>query len=505
MRKVECRYCKGEVLVENVQKTTSSQPSEPRKQNVLKSIGDLLSLFTGGPKKVPRREALGGECSTCGNTGFVEDVTDTSDADKAAADYLASKADRILELESKLGNSLGGNQLCRVAGAKIEIIGRTLNTAKSYTVHKGKGAARDGAKLTADGRPALPVGPEKGKGSNVITGNNVPANTGGGLYFIQCGNKFKLVSGSQGIEFSSTGPITFDGGMVRFTGAEVSVGSKTGPLLVEGDSIEMVSNAGSINFTPGGAGTVGINGSIAAANIQAGGIAAAHAFLDGATMPERQEITKVSSGNTDLVNGPALWGGESPSGKLKSFAVKNAVKMTQDFSSDPALAGGVGPLNPRNKLKMNDNMASIAYSEIPFEGPPTGYILEGAMIEIELTGIPGLRDGENRLCSFDAGAQVKGKVVKKIPLNNFPHEHGLPDQPHGHNFIGPAINSAGNTSKSVQESAVAAGINSRVPAQAGAESGNTLAKLQAFPGQFLGALNNIGTAVKDSLDSPYNT
>jgi hypothetical protein len=106
MRKQKCKYCEGEVLVERTQKNISSQPTKPRSQNVLKSIGNLLSLFTGGenPKKISRKEALGGKCETCGDTGFIEDVTDTSDADKAAADYLASKADRILELESKLGN-----------------------------------------------------------------------------------------------------------------------------------------------------------------------------------------------------------------------------------------------------------------------------------------------------------------------------------------------------------------------------------------------------------------
>lgn len=451
MRKIPCPYCTGEVLAEVNGRTSSSAALFPRLQNVLVAILDAISAIFGGPKTVSKKEALGGKCRTCGDTGFIEDVTDTSEQDKAAADYLASKADRILELEAtKLGNSPGGNMVRRVAGAKVEIIGRTLNTAKSYTVHEGKAAYRTGGKVTKGGR--APQGPEKGKGGNVITGNNVPANTGGGLYYIQCGNKFKLVAGSQGIDLTSTGPINIDGGMVRFTGAEMTLGGKTGPVVLEGNNVT-VNSTGGITLAPGQGGVPGdstgqnVKDTSAAVsicsplyvsgNINTGGIAAGQAFFEGMTMPEKQETTKISS-QTDLITGPAQW---SPTG-LAPLAVKNLIKWVSDSSTDIILAGAMNPLNPRSMLKMKDNMINVIYSALPVELVPTG------------------------ICVTTAGLGL---------IYNFPHTHTMPDEAHSHNVSMPAINFKGHTAETVRAAADAGGINTAIPAVA--ETGDWLTKV----------------------------
>lgn len=464
MRKIPCPYCKGEVLSEQNGRTSSSAALFPRMQNALIAVSDAISAVLGGPKTVSKKDALGGKCRTCGGSGTIDDVTDTSKQDKAAADYLRSKAERILELETKaLGNSPGGNKVERVAGANILIVGRTLNNAKSYTVHKGKGAYRAGGKVTGQGRASVPEGPEKDKGTNVITGNNPPANTGGGLYYIQCGNKFKVVAGAQGIELSTNGPINFDGGMVRFTGAEVTIGGKEGPTVIEGDHLQL--NGKSISLTPSGeTGAINVDGTIAATgNFQSGGAYIDNLYFSNATCPEKQETSKVSS-QTDLIGGPAQW-----SGNTGVLAAKNLVKWAQDSVADIALAGAMNPLNPRSMLKMKDNIVNGVYGKLPVEPIPTGVILPGTQIVI--TGTCPCNQG-----GVAAGV-ITGTVTAPIPLNNFPHTHTMPDEAHSHNYSVPAITYKGHTAESVRAEANAAGINSRIPAAASGGAGDYLTKV----------------------------
>lgn len=458
MRKIPCPYCTGEVLAIENGRTSSSAALFPRLQNVLIAISDMISAILGGSKTVSKKQALGGKCRTCGDTGVIEDVTDTSEQQRAAEAVLRGYSDRILELETKaIGNSPGGNMVRRVAGAKVEIVGRTLNTAKSYTVHKGKGAFRTGGKVTKDGR--APEGPEKGKGGNVITGNNPPANTGGGLYYIQCGNKFKLVAGAQGIDLTSNGPINIDGGMVRFTGAEVTLGSKAGPVILDGDTVSVASTGG-ITLAPGQGSIAGdstgqkekdVKAAVSicsplyvSGNVNSGGLATGHAFIEAATMPEKQETTKISSGG-DLINGPAQW---APT-LLAPTAVKNFVKWAIDSATDVVLAGAMNPLNPRSMLKMKDNAVNLLYSALPRELVPTG--------ECEI-GIPGI-------------GNIKGLIY------NYPHCHSTPDEVHSHNVSMPAINFKGHSAETVRGEADAAGINTGIPAASTGGAGDWLTKV----------------------------
>lgn len=445
MRKIPCPYCKGQVLSEQNGRVTSSVSAFPRMQNLLNAISDFLSSILGGPKTVSRKEAMGGKCETCGDTGFIEDATDTSEQDQAAANYLRSKADRILELERKLGNSPGGNMVTRVAGVKIDIIGRTLNNADAITVHEGKAAYRSQNKVTAQGR-ALPVGPKKGEGGNVVTSNNPPGNTGGGLYFIQCGNKFKVEAGAQGIELHTKGVINIDGGMVRFTGAEVSVGSGVGPLSLCGDNL-ILQSSNAINVHPG-KGSLNIDGSAdISAGISAGSGYVDNLYFSNATCPEKQETTKISA-QTDGIGGPAVYGGMIP--KLQPRTVANAAKWAKDSILDAVFAKTMSPVNPRSMLKNADNVTNMIYSKLPQEVAPTGWVY-GVMPG------PGV-----------------------LPLFNFPHSHAQPDGVHSHNVSMPGIAFKGHTAESVRgEYAAAGGNNTKVPAAAAGAKGDPYSKITA--------------------------
>lgn len=441
MRKIPCPYCdeKVQVLAEQNGRVSSSATLFPRMQNILLALSDLLAVFTGGAKKVTKKEALDDKCKACGGSGEIEDVTDTSDADKAAAAYLESKAERILELERKLGNSLGGNKVERVAGAYALIVGRTMNNAKSYTVHEGKGAAPASGYVGKNGRASVRQGApaaEK-KGNNVVTNNNPPANTGGGIMYIQCGNKFKLSTGAQGIEINSHGPISINGGMMQFTGAEVSIGSKTGSTLIEGDNLQLAGKR--VSLTPSGEeGFINIDGSIATSgNLQAGAGYIDNLYFSNATCPEKQESTKISS-QTDMLTGPAHWW---PT--LALDAAINLLKWETESITDLTLAGAMNPLNPRSMLKLKDNITNLIYSGLPVEPRPTG-------ICFTLVG-PGI-------------------------VFNFPHTHWMPDEAHSHNVTVPAINYKGHTAESVRAEANASGINSRIPASAVGAQGDPFTK-----------------------------
>jgi hypothetical protein len=461
-RKIPCPFCTGQVLATQNGKGSSSQTLFPRLQNFLTAVSDLISVLTMGQKTVSRRAALGGKCETCGNSGSIKDPTDRKSQERAAAQILKSNAAKIRELETKLGHSPGGSMLERIAGAKVTIVGRTLNNAKSVTVLKGKAAYPESQVV----KKAVPTtkGPKKGEGTNQIVGNNPPANTGGGLYYIQCGNKFKMTTGAQGIEMMSYGPISIDGTQVRISGAEITLGTNGGPTVVEGDHLQL--NGKSIALTPSGnAGEVVIQGSASCSgNFKAGGAYVENLYAASITCPSSQTSTKVAAGTTDYVTGPAKWGGSSSS--FPKLAIQNLLKWVMDSTTDFNMLGGMPPINPRSILKTIDNMSNMIYSVIPIETSPTG------------------------LCITAVGIGL---------VYNYPHSHALPDAAHSHDVTVPAISHDGNSSADVvRQKFDAGGGNSKAPVGP-TENGNPLVKLV---GGVIGGIKTAASAFS-ALVFPY--
>lgn len=459
-RKIPCNYCKGQVLTTQNGRGTSSAALFPRVQNLLTAISGMISALTGGQQSISRKQALGGKCKACGGSGQIEDPTDTKEQDKAAAAVLEANAEKIKELETKLGHSPGGSMLERIAGAKVTIVGRTLNTAKSVTIHEGK--AKYPTSQTVKKAGPVTEGPEKG--TNVVTGNNPPANTGGGVYYIQCGNKFKMTTGAQGIEMSSYGPISIDGTQVRISGAEVTIGGKSGPAIIEGDHLQL--NGKSIALTPSGqAGEVVIQGSASCSgNLKAGGAYVENMYCASLTMPSSQTSSKVAAGTTDYVTGPAKWTPSTP-----ILAVQNLIKWYTDSTTDLNLFFSMSPVNPRSIMKGTDNMVNLIYSITPIELRTTGFAL------VPFFG----------LC----------------PVFNFPHTHALPDSPHSHDITVPAISHDGNsTADVVRQKYDSSGGNTPIPAGP-TENGNPLVK---FIGGVTGAFGALKNAAS-SFISPYSS
>jgi len=464
-RKIPCKFCQGEVLSEQNGRTSSSQALFPRMQNLLVAISDLLAIVTGGPKTVPKKDAIGGKCEACGDTGELEDYTDTTEEDKAAADILSSNQETILQNEIKRGNGLGGNTLHRTAGNRFDMVGLTFNNAQSYTLHENKAVVAGAGEVHQEGRAAVTVGVK----TNGITSNNVPSN-GGGDYRILAANRFEVGAGAQGIWINTPGPVTMAGSIVRLAGAEVSVGSREGPLLLQGKHTQI--GGDTITMTPQGEkGHVHIQGTVSATgNVQAGGAYFDNLFFATATCPSKQEPTKVSS-QTDLLAGPALWGyaasGPQGSGRLTKVSLENFLKWIVDSTTDINLSKTLGALNPRNALKNSDNGIALFYSILP--------------IESKITGI----------CVGLFGAGI---------VYNYPHSHPLPDTPHTHDVTVPAINHEGNSSADlVREKYKAGGGNTRIPVSSEGGAGNIFNKLLAAIGAVIQSIFGKSRPYEDAL------
>lgn len=461
MRKIECPYCTGEVLSEQNGRTTSSASLFPRLQNFLNAFSDLLALVTGNTKTVSRKEAIGGDCKVCKNTGFIEDPTDITEIQKARADFYIGKEEEIEKESGALGESPGGSRITRIAGADVLIVGHELNTAKSYTVKEN--VAGFGNMVTkANGRGAVEAG---NKEHTAVIGNNVPANSGGGQYIIQCGNRFQLLAGSQGISLKTTGPIEIDGGIVSFTGADMTFGTRVGQTAIAGNDIVM--EAKNIKMTPtGAAGQVVVAGSMAASgNVHAPGLYSDNAYFSRVTMPKKQVSTKAGS-TTRYVGGPPTWGG------LKTSALKNALidmqKLVIERTTDLDLFKAGGPLSPRFQFNIADATYNITYTALPIEPYPTGIcvIVDGTTTAIGGVGL----------------------------IWNFPHVHMSTDEPHTHVTDVPAINyEQHETAESVRQAFDSAGGNTPIAATGG--SSDVLGTIGGFFGSLGQGLQALGDSI----------
>jgi hypothetical protein len=142
---------------------------------------------------------------------------------------------------------------------------------------------------------------------------------------------------------------------------------------------------------------------------------------------------------------------------------------------------------------------------IPYELQPTGYILPGTTISLILTNIlgastAGQTDSDNGSAVTGpiaiTGGTLVATVASPITLNNFPHSHALPDQPHSHDIAVPAIKHDGNSSaETIREAYKSAGGNSSVPAT---DSGN-----QNVLSSIIGAIGAVAGAASAVL--PYDT
>jgi hypothetical protein len=465
-RQIPCPYCSGEVLSEQNGRTSSSASLFPKFQNIVIAISDLLSLITGNTVTISRREAVGGKCEACDNKGFFDDPSDTTAGDKAALSILENAKDKFDTEAAKMGSSPGGSRLTRIAGADVLLVGHQINKAESVAVKKGvpgPGGGSVGASKTGAGRGGVPKG---SKDYNHVQGLNVPANSGGGHYVIQCANKFNLVVGAQGASIDTYGALKLHGKAgVQITGAEVVIGTSVGGTSIGGNNINLEGE--NINVTASGkSGTVNVNGSMqATGNVQSGGAYFDNVYFAKGTCPSKE--TSVKGGSTTSVNtGPALWGGNN------AAAIRAATLQLKEFveerSLDLDLFKAGGPTTPRFALNMRDQIYNLTYAAIP--------------LELKVTGI----------CTV-----LYGSSAGFHPIFNFPHTHAMHDNLHTHRVTVPALNYEQNsTADLVRKAADSAGINTSVAAAGGTGESIVASAIQKVGG-LMRALGGKKAALSD--------
>ena len=360
-------------------------------------------------------EKDGSKCELCGGKGSVDDSTDTRDTDKQAATLAQSKSKEIQDLEAKMGLP-GGNRHQVIVGNDLLEVGLGMNDTPSYIIKEGKGFAQT-SKLATQGAVPSPIK------TNQVVGTN-PLSTPGGQYVIKCSNKFSVFSGAQGIEFNSYGPIVFKGGMTKFVGPEITIGSAKGQVTVEGDHLQL--NGKSINISPdsGGKGQVNIQGTLTTnGNIVSHGGAHIEGDLSfiSATCPMKIDRTRFAS-TADQATGHAEWQIKSASQGTQDFIRKIQTKVT-----DPALL----QMSPREINNLILETKQLVMKALIIEPVVTGWIIPGTKMLLQ-GSCP---------CNYGGSASgvITATVISPIDLRNFPHHHILSDGTHTHDIQVPNI------------------------------------------------------------------
>ena len=472
MKTIKCPYCEGQVLSQQNGQTTSAPNLYPRLgpivgifSAIISALGDALDAILGGVKEISREEAIGGsEKCVCKGKKVLKDYSDTSVPDQKTADFYKSQIDNILKNEGKQGNSPGGSRITRIAGADVLLVGHGFNNAKTYTIIKD-GKAVPG-NTVSDKAASVPAGAI----TDAVVHHNVPANSAGGEYYIQCSNKFHVVAGAQGMVLSTKGPVTLDGSAVNITGAEIGFASQT-DVTIGGKNVMMTGDLLTLRANPGEKrdGKVLIDGGLAVtSNFSAPGAMVDSLYFKRGICPKRQTTGKISA-PSNIVGGPAAWGGITAN--ALRLALNDFTKWTTVTIGDPKLFGEQSPLTIGADL--SDKMINMAYSMLPFELKQTGWCV-----------IPPPSPG--------AGIW---------PIFNFPHVHPVPNDTHYHIHDEPALTYC-TTADEVGTQWNVAGGNSPLPVQP--PTGESLIQkiCRTIYTKFGAVLAVIG--LKDAKKTPYS-
>lgn len=411
-REITCPNCEGDYLSKTAGRIFSSISAFIQRTcniRIPTSIINYLKERLG----VNKLTAFNGDCLVCNGTRKIVDPSDDAQKYEQASQRAQSYAPEIEQNEAKLGN--GGNRYTIVQNSEVLEVGIGMNDAPSYRVDKNAGYRLRG--LAGFGKGSGQINPKygpvpQGGNANHVQGLNVPAAPGGsGHYTIKCSNKFSLVTGSQGIELVTSGPVTINGGITSFTGAEVTVGSRTGKLALEGDVVNIGGRSVEVGPTDGHfvvKGTISNTG-----NMICGG----HAHLESASVVKlettgRNESSKVSS-SSNIVTGPAFWGGPAVEGI--TLASKGLLSFITANKSNPEQAKLIA--SSRYGMSLYEEVLNVAYSTLPQEIVPCGFALLGTV---------------------------------PLPVFLWPHTHALPDQMHCHDTRIPDIKCDADTAEQLR-------------------------------------------------------
>jgi hypothetical protein len=414
-KQITCPFCTGTVLPKLAARPFLSLNGFLQRNFGIQIPSTAFStLLQNVP--IPKKALFLQGCTACGGKGTIPDPSD----DSAKYSKVAALAQQHQpEIEKNEALATGCNRYTIIQGSDLLEVGLGMNTTPSYRVDKDKGIRNarlaDPSEInTTQGGPQIPIGAT----ANHVQGTN-PLASPGGQYVIKCSNKFSLLVGAQGVDITTGGPVNIHGGITSIIGPEVTVGSSTGRLLLEGETV--VVNGKSIEVTPSDGhlfvrGTISNTGNL----VTAGHIHAESMSVVKLDCVGKNQTTTIS-GPGNLMTGPAFWG---PSTALVGTLLDISSNITQQVAN-PDFATQLTSI--RGALAMSEGMVNLAYAAVPFELSPCGVAYNGATA---------------------------------YPVFLFPHVHALPDLRHTHEVRVPDF-SLSDTADEVRNSQ--AGVTDSAP------------------------------------------
>ena len=464
-REVKCPYCTGKILAKTGGRVFATIEGFLQRSFSIRIPTSIISYLKENTP-ITTKSALKGKCAACNGKGTIKDPSDDSEKHQKVKDNFEKNSKEIEKNEALLAPPCG-NRYTIIQGSDLLEVGIGMNDTPSYRVEKDKGVRNSGlidpsAIKANKAGPQFPVG---GK-ANHVQGLNVPASPGG-HYVIKCSNKFSLLVGAQGIDITTGGPVNIHGGITQIIGPEVTVGSKTGRLVLEGDVVNI--NGRSVEVTPND-GHLFVKGTISnTGNLMVGGHVHAESIsFTKAECSGRNETTKISA-PADLMTGPAFWGGTAM--EALPNVLRDLVQNASQNAAEPKFAQQL--ITPRGSLSISEKMTNLAYCALPTELRFTGYIMPG-------------------MCVVTNGT-ITCTNPSPIPVFNFPHTHALPDLRHTHEVRVPDLDCTADTAQEVRGKQ--AGVSG--PAPLHKQSTSTL-------GVIMGLFGGIGSAFAAARSSTQN-
>ena len=455
-RELPCPHCTGDILVTKVSKTLSHIGGILQRAVPIKIPTGVIS-YLKDHSPVPKSSVLKTPCKACKGKKTIKDPSDRSAKEKQVAEKHKASAAEISKLEQKLGSSTGGggNRYTIVAGHELLEVGLGMNDAPSHTVIKGgktrhKRLVPHGSLDLKNGAPMF----SEGAPANHVQGINSVASPGG-HYMIKCSNKFSVVTGTQGVDITTGGPIVISGGITTISSPEITIGTQTGTLTLEGEFVQL--NGKSIEVAPSD-GDFFVKGTISnTGNLRVGGHTHSQSisFVHGSCVGTKKPTDEASC--SDLYSGPAFWGGAAV--ESIAAATKDMIAHAIVNAAEPVSLQGM--MGPRFSQGMSDKAFNIGYNAIPVEplAQGTGYILPSRTMVVKANGVGGSLTGTGSVGDASGPVNITlsklsinlltQTVLKNIILNNFPHTHALPDMKHSHSIRLPDMDYSSDTHDSV--------------------------------------------------------
>ena len=361
----------------------------------------------------------------------------------------------ISDSEAAIGS---GNSIDLINGNMMIKVGFGMNESKS--IRSIPNGAPVTGKVQVHPKGTVPSG---GTGTAITETNGVaPAY---GDFLLDCANSAKIVTGAKGFSVDTKGSIVLaSNGLMNITAAQLSLGSKQGRVLVEGEHIVLAGK--SVEAVPSDgqfvvSGTLGATG-----NVVVGGLTHSEglSFVHG-TCTGRNEKVKGAS-HSDLTTGPAFWG--SPINVEGTQAALSDLSMyVQLLASDPVRSVMSGGLRSVNTLM--DKIMNLVYVSLPSELSKSGGLVQ--------TGF----------CIINNAP---------VPIYNFPHVHAIPEGFHDHTVRVPNMDYSADTAEDVRAKAGAAHLPAPVHRQSAATHGFVTKLFSSVGNTVLSLVQSLGAFIR---------